>query len=377
MIEGDDVQINCTNCGNELGASDIFCGCCGQKIEQSRITFPEMIKVFFYALFNADSTLWKTLKSIWVPGKLTAEYFSGKRKSYFHPVRLFLFSWVLFFAVFAFSGQIGPDDSIDINLFQNIDKRVNTKKTVNHLLERRDYWSQIAEDSLSQLALDDMVLSSAGILDDELKAEGIDELRKGLDSKKDSLSVVLISPGMELKVAYEDLVKMTDDELFERYNIHGFFNQVVAKQVLKIFRDTLGMIQYLLRGFSWMVLITIPLMSLVLYAMYFYRKHYLVEHVVFLLHIHALFFVLYLLIWLLEWSISSFAGLFGGEPVSLAFLYILGFIYALFYPLIGFRIFYKSSIIGVVLKGFVFLLAYFFVSVFSLFAAMIIRFLLF
>ncbi len=374
----EDFLRECTNCGHELQTSDIFCAHCGQKVEQSRISFREMISIFLYALFNADSTLWRTLKHLWIPGKLTREYFSGKRKSYLHPVRLFLFSWVLFFAVFAFSNQMSPDDSLMINLYQLVEKRVTNKNTVNHLLEKRDFWKDESRDSTMIKALGDMVLSTAAQLDDNWKVDNIDSLKNILESTRDSFNVTLFSPtSLELSIAYEDIIKMTDEELFESYQIDGFINKVVATQALKIFRDTSGMVQYLIRGFSWMVLFTIPIMSLLLYVMYFYRKHFMVEHLVFLLHIHSLFFISFLFVALLHWVYSTTTGLFGGEAGNLLTLYALAGIYALVYPLIGFRVFYKSSIPGVLIKGFFFLLAYFSVSVGSLTIAMILRFLLF
>lgn len=377
MTEEENKVLDCSNCGNELEATAIFCGHCGQKGEQSRINFREMMKVFFYALLNADSTLWRTIKHIWIPGKLTKEYFSGKRKSYFHPVRLFLFSWVLFFAVFTVGSQIGPDESNNVNIFQLIDKRVSTKKTVNHLIDRRDYWLEISDDSLTREALDDLVLSTAGVLEEEWKIDEIDSLRISLDSRKDSFSVVILGHAKKLDVAYEDLLSLGDSELFERYQITGFINQVVAKQLLKIFRDTSGMIQFLVKGISWMVLISIPLMSLILYAMYFYRNHYLVEHVVFLLHIHSLLFIVFLVIRFFEWILSSLALPLGIEEINLWYLYVFGLIYALIYPLKGLSVFYKSSIIGVVVKGIFFFIAYFFIATFSVFVAMVLRFLLF
>ena len=337
-----------------------------------------MISVFFYAIFNADSTLWSTLKHIWIPGKLTQEYFSGKRKSYLHPVRLFLFSWVMFFAVFAFSNQMSPDDSLMINLYQLVEKRVANKNTVNHLLEKRDYWKDSLGDSTIINALNDVVLSTAAQLDKTWQTSNTDSLRKLLESTQDSFSVNLISPSStEIKIAFEDIISMRDEQLFERYQIEGFINKVVATQVLKIFRDTSGMVQYLVRGFSWMVLFTLPIMALVLYVMYFYRNHYMVEHLVFLLHIHSLFFIIFLFIALLHWIFSTITGLLGGESGNFLTLYALGLIYALAYPLIGFRFFYKSSVPVVLIKGFFFLLTYLFVSAASLTIAMTLRFLLF
>ncbi|TVQ45067.1 MAG: DUF3667 domain-containing protein [Saprospirales bacterium] len=368
MAEGEDNHLNCTNCGHELHASDVYCAHCGQKVEYSKITFKEMAEVFLYSLFNADSTLWRTLKHIWIPGKLTREYFSGKRKSYLHPVRLFLFSWVLFFAIFAFGGQIFSDGSNDIDIFKQVEKQLTTKNTVNHLLESRDYWLQTTEDSLVEHVLDDVILSTSFIIDKKLKTNQLDSLRHRMESQSDSLNFEFNQ--RKFNIAYEDILWMDESELFEQYEINTLIQKVFFRQIIKVIHDTSGMLHYIIKGTSWMFFIIIPIMALILYLLYFYKNHFLVEHVVFLLHIHTLFFSILLIVRLLDWVIS-FINSFGAD------LYILGIIYSIICFFIGLRSYYKGSIISTILKGVVFLFTYGFISSLSLTILLILRFLLF
>jgi hypothetical protein len=57
----------------------------------------------------------KTLTALCVPGKLTIEYFKGKHKSYYHPIRLYLVMSLIFFAILSFQ----DDSFVEFNLMEN------------------------------------------------------------------------------------------------------------------------------------------------------------------------------------------------------------------------------------------------------------------
>ena len=59
----------------------------------------------FHEVTSADGKLWRTVKALFVPGKLTEEYLDGRRSLYVRPVRIFLVLNVLLF--FALSGSEG------------------------------------------------------------------------------------------------------------------------------------------------------------------------------------------------------------------------------------------------------------------------------
>ena len=48
--------------------------------------------------------MWRTVRALFVPGKLTVEYFSGRRSLYLRPVRVFLILNILFFFVLSGAG---------------------------------------------------------------------------------------------------------------------------------------------------------------------------------------------------------------------------------------------------------------------------------
>ncbi|MEM1053985.1 MAG: DUF3667 domain-containing protein [Bacteroidota bacterium] len=103
----------CAACRHPLTGE--FCSACGERRarpedESFRHFLVEAVGVFT----SADSKLWRSFRALFVPGKLTAEHFAGRRGLYLHPVRLFLIlNVVFFFALSSAGGTVfrGPLDS--------------------------------------------------------------------------------------------------------------------------------------------------------------------------------------------------------------------------------------------------------------------------
>ena len=105
-----DPSPSCAACHAPLGGR--FCAACGERRpsgDDERLG--PFLRDQFYEVTSADGKLWRTLRALWVPGKLTTEYFDGRRGLYVRPVRIFLVvNVVLFFLMSGNSGTIlkGP-----------------------------------------------------------------------------------------------------------------------------------------------------------------------------------------------------------------------------------------------------------------------------
>jgi hypothetical protein len=69
---------------------DKFCPNCGQKPTDGKVSLHDLFHEFVHTLFHLDGKFFTTLRHIFVPGKLTVEFFKGHHKRYAHPVQLFL-----------------------------------------------------------------------------------------------------------------------------------------------------------------------------------------------------------------------------------------------------------------------------------------------
>jgi hypothetical protein len=89
----------CLNCHYPLSEYDKNCSQCGQKPTDGKTTMHDLIHEFVHTLFHLDGKFFTTLKHLFVPAKLTTEFFIGHHKRYAHPVQLFLVIGALTFAM--------------------------------------------------------------------------------------------------------------------------------------------------------------------------------------------------------------------------------------------------------------------------------------
>lgn len=94
----------CLNC--EASLSGPFCAQCGQKTLNLKIGFLDLMRSYLGDAFAWDSRLWTTLTTMFrSPGAVEQAYLSGKRQRFIPPMRLYLLSTFLFFALNYWIGQ--------------------------------------------------------------------------------------------------------------------------------------------------------------------------------------------------------------------------------------------------------------------------------
>jgi hypothetical protein len=97
-------QWTCPTCNTSVATP--FCAICGESPLQAReLTLRGLFGHIFEAFTNIDSRLVRSFRYlVGRPGVLTVAYLEGRRKPYLGPVRLFLITNVLFFAVESLTG---------------------------------------------------------------------------------------------------------------------------------------------------------------------------------------------------------------------------------------------------------------------------------
>jgi hypothetical protein len=106
-------QSDCLNCGSIVTGN--FCQNCGQENIEVKESFFQIVYHFIEDITHFDGKLIKTLKLlISKPGFLTEEYVAGKRATYIHPIRMYIFISAVFF-LFIFSGE---QKIVDVNTNQ-------------------------------------------------------------------------------------------------------------------------------------------------------------------------------------------------------------------------------------------------------------------
>jgi hypothetical protein len=348
---------NCANCNTELEVNAKFCHKCGQKKFTGRIAFKEVVHEFIHTTLHLDTKLFKTLKYLFVPGKLTKEYFLGKHKTYANPVQLFFVTGTICFLLFKTLSHEKDDklyksslkekkiefqkeaviqlDSINQGLYKNA--RLDIKSALN--TSRDSLLSSIINkkkttiiDSL-EIAFDEdkekvdtfaTIGESFKITKSNKKKNLIDiNLKENEDQKidselsPDSSSINMF--GSPDKILTKDLLDLSINQLYEKYKIKGFWN----KQFLKIYQKyhiqgAGNFINFLLGKIFISIIFIILLAALILKLLYWRQKRYYIEHFIFLLHMHSVYFLIVPVIYVLNltlhisWSWQIFLLIFYG-----------------------------------------------------------------
>jgi len=225
------VTAQCRNCGAELTGR--YCSACGQTADVGIPSFRRIVGDAVGDLYNLDSRVWRSvLTLVRKPGRLTTAYVDGQRARYTPPFRLYAASSIVFFLLFSLP-RLGSD----------------------------------SEDTPP--ATD--AQPATGALAPEIPA-----LPTEVDP--DSIYLTTDADGWSCNFVDDD----TDPEMRER----------LEAACEKIEEDTgASLANAVTDNTPVMMLVFIPIVAALMRLLYLFAGRKYVEHLVFFLHLHALFFV--------------------------------------------------------------------------------------
>jgi hypothetical protein len=104
-------ETHCLNCGAELKGS--YCYQCGQKDMPRRQNISDLFINFISSFWSFESKFFKTFGTLlFKPGRIIQDYNAGKRETYYHPARMYVFLSFIFFLVYSF---VPEEDKINMN----------------------------------------------------------------------------------------------------------------------------------------------------------------------------------------------------------------------------------------------------------------------
>ncbi len=253
---------NCLNCGAQLRGQ--YCGTCGQRARSRLISLWELISEAFGDLFEIDSRLWQTLiPLIMRPGQLTRDYLRGRRARYMPPFRSYLVLSLIFFLVAFFD----PREELGL-LFESQSETETETETPTDTEAHQ-------EAILKELAEKGIIVGSDGSEADEES----DEFNIHFDSDGES--------GVECEIDESDLEDIPG-WLARRLTPERM--QHICEQTK--LDDGRQIIENLVNNIPAALIVLLPLMALVLKALYPLSRRYYVEHLLFFVHFHAFCFLI-------------------------------------------------------------------------------------
>lgn len=343
------VEKNCLNCNAEVQGR--FCQVCGQENIETKESFWSLATHFVYDVTHFDGKFFSTLKYLlFRPGFLSQEYLKGRRITYLHPIRMYVFTSAIFFLILFSFYQEASESVVKIS--------ANEKTTAGLIKELEGIKKKLNK--------------SIGLLTDstELRTEGV-EIKKKIEQldqdiktlKKDSTQRDKLSSlkeednnfdftghdydGIKTVKDYDSIQNALPFNKRTNFFIARFQRQYLMLQE-KYDHDNKAMnhaiIEKLRHLFPQMLFVSLPFFAFFLTLLHFRRKDlFYVNHTVFTIHLYCATFIL-ILISLWMGSILSWFHL--KSEISNV---IIGFL-IFFYWYKAFRNFYSQSRKKTILK---------------------------
>ena len=313
---------NCLNCGTALKGP--FCYFCGQPDRNFMRFFPVLLRDLMEDLLDLDSRFMRTMKPLlFKPGRLTRDYMEGRRFRYAPPMRLYIFSSIVFFLLAALlsSDAVSINSSVDENgIAVHLNEPAAEQQAVEEALNSLppEVLEQVAVDETLNVDNDTEVITGGFEIDDiQFNDEPWERETNPVDIKW-------------LPAWLNDRI---NDEIEESPHKAEQIQENPNLLVEKVF-DILPATMFVL----------LPVVALIFKFWYLFAKRYYIEHLIFSLHNHAFLFVSLTLILLANVS-ETLLTRYGYTEAETAMIWVIAVIgsWIPIYLLISLRVVYRQN----------------------------------
>ncbi|NNL00465.1 MAG: DUF3667 domain-containing protein [Xanthomonadales bacterium] len=312
----------CLNCGTDLKGP--FCYYCGQPDRNFMRFFPALLRDLMEDVLDFDSRFMRTMKPLlFKPGCLTRDYMEGRRFRYTPPMRLYIFSSIVFFLLAAFLSS----DAVSIKSVKNDGDIVQvTTETAVQQEKVEEALEKLPENIRPQVNVVE-VLEESRQEDDDSGAFKIDDIQfneEPWDRETNPVDIKWL-PGW--------LNDRINEEIEESPQKAEQINENPNLIIDKVF-DILPATMFVL----------LPVVALIFKFWYLFAKRYYVEHLIFSLHNHSFVFVSLFLILLANVAISMLNN--SGDSAAatgMEWLVIVISVWIPLYLLVSLRVVYQQN----------------------------------
>ncbi len=270
---------NCLNCGTEVAGR--YCQQCGQENLEPKESFWHLITHFFYDFTHFDGKFFSTVKYLILkPGFLSAEYIRGKRASFLHPIRMYIFTSAFFFIIFFWMFRVNKLDFSQGNI--------------------------TGKDSIAWLKLRQIALKDADNHEDSMAImEEIAKVKSGVSiasirkKKPDMVRVSLDTMSYKTIAEYDSVQHSLPEN--ERDN---WLEKRFKRREIYIAQEHEGdrtafwteTINYFVHQFPKLFFISLPIFAFILKLLFIRRKQfYYADHAIFTIHLYIFSYILFLI----------------------------------------------------------------------------------
>jgi len=318
----------CLNCGTAVEGR--FCQVCGQENTEPKETFWSLISHFFNDITHFDGKFFSTVNYlIRKPGFLTAEYIKGRRASYLHPIRMYVFTSAFFFLIFfSFFNPVDQlknvkDNALELKdlteasaslkqksaTIKDPDLKAAIQRSIAHIDEHAAVLHNIvlAEEQVNSArrSKTKSLLDSAGVKLNSpslLPQNLLDSIAANSRQNENGQQPDIDMRGMEAfdyhsKIAYDSVQKELPAEKRDGFFKKRLVNSVVAYQAR--YKDDpretrMVITEKMLHTVPQGLFVSLPLFAFILMLLYKRRNFFYAEHAIFTIHLYCAFFLLLL-----------------------------------------------------------------------------------
>lgn len=299
----------CLNCQAELRDSDKFCSQCGQNRKNFVLELKDVISQLFISVFNLDNTFFRSVILLITPWKLTQQYVAGARVPYYHPGRIFIVLLFLLFSILMFFNK----DELNLEIGQG------------YFVTEQDF---LLKDSLENFA------ASVGLGEAEknnLFKKIFRERKIPHDSMVFTPFLTMNLPSDTIQIPLKEVLLLPLDSIYAKYRIQGFWDKLYLAQSFKFYKKNNDFIYYFIKNILWTIPFTVVIIALFMMLLYLRNKYFYIEHLVFLMHLHASIFLIFILLFLSNSIFPSFPGDISLFAATALIIFIIFFSFLRYY----------------------------------------------
>lgn len=294
---------DCLNCGSALRLADgriaHYCPDCGQESDPRPPTVVELVRQLVSHYASAEGRLWPTFVAlISKPGFLTAEYLAGRRRRYIVPTRLYLTLSILFFVLVKVLGAGNLDNS---------EYRVQPKPATKTAAAELPKPGDIARSALDEARKD--------FKKEFAKAQSRNRAPGVISFNREGKGASMDDPVLKTFECETDPAPWCHkfkDWLAERYG-----NITVREFGVRLKDRMMSLAPYAM-------FLLLPVFAALTWILYWRRKLYYSEHLIYALHVHSFAFLLLLTISVLPKGIGEWLWIAGAAYFWLAMRRVFG-----------------------------------------------------
>jgi hypothetical protein len=329
----------CLNCGETVEKH--FCPQCGQEnIEVKEDAF-HMVVHAVADYFHFEHKFFSTLKPLLIqPGKLTAAYVAGKRVTFIHPIRLYIFVSIVFFLVIL-GGQTKQNE------VQKPIKLTNSKK--------------LTEKQADSIVNETRKAMKYAPMSDRKREQVLNRMRTNLIKGNQNKTISGWNAGNDVKFGGDWATSDTTIAQYEKSQAalpkakrDGFIKHYYAKRSIELNKypnPKQKFLEDLAHNVPKMMFFILPIFAMILKLVYIRKKRYYFEHLIYSFHVHSAIFLAVLITKLLTWLFDYVIDI-GEWLVLLCMIYMAWYIYR------SLRTFYGSTRWVTLLKMFFLFVCY-------------------